>query len=144
MSFDIDRQFFLKFSYDLLKTNSQYDLSLSDDDYDRFDIIWNNAMNKYLDTMGLDQDELNLIKRKKFMIYELFSTSRKEWTFARTRYSNFWKEKLKGILMNLLEKNNLIDTLTNWAKNVVWFNIFDIVYFQNSPFPSHKLYEVVL
>lgn len=96
---------------------------LSVDDYGRFTIIWEDAVNQYIDTAMLDKEELDMIKEKEFGVEDFFLTMRKDWELAAMRSSNSWKYKLNRILMDLLEKNNIIDTLTDWAKNAVRFKI---------------------
>ena len=91
----------------------------------------------------LDKEELDMIKRKEFVVEDFFLTMRKEWELSAMRSSNSWKYKLNRILMDLLEKNNLIDTLTDWAKNVVRFKIVYSLT-RTSHFRPHKFCGVVL
>lgn len=84
-------------------------------------------MNEYMKTARLDKDERNMITKKKFAAEDFFPTARKEWEVASMRSSNPWKQKLKAILIDLLEKNNLIDILTDWAKNVVRFKVLHVL-----------------
>lgn len=84
-------------------------------------------MNEYMKTARLDKDELDMITKNKFAAEDFFPAARKEWEVASMRSSNPWKEKMKAILMDLLEKNNLIDILTDWAKNVVCFKVLHVL-----------------
>jgi hypothetical protein len=103
--------------------STPHDSSLSGDDYGRFGIIWDDAMKEYIKTARLNKEELDIIKKKNFVVEDFFPAAKKEWELASLHSSNPWKARLRGILMDLLEKNNLIDVLTDWAKNMVCFNV---------------------
>jgi hypothetical protein len=77
---------------------------------------------RYIEVAKLNPEEHFLLRQKLLNVDEIFPTAKHDWEFASRASTQTKKEKLRGILLEVLAQNSLIDRLTDWAKNVVfWF-----------------------
>ena len=69
-----------------------------------------------MEVAKLNPEEHFILRQKQLSVEDIFSVAKQDWESAsRTSFT-----KLRAILMQLLAQNNIIDKLTDWAKNVVF------------------------